>query len=71
MEKNTMTQTNEIQPQAHVGEGKRKRKHGAHIQFFIDPPLYRRMQDRARSEGLTAVSWIRRAAIKELRRKAL
>jgi hypothetical protein len=64
-----MTEAAETLARTAESTPKKRRKFGAHVQFFIDRKLYARMQACARSEGLTAVSWIRFAAIKELRRR--
>jgi len=55
------------QTQIQTVETKPKRR--AHVQMFIDPPLYKLMQACARQEGLAVTSWIRQNCVKELRRR--
>ncbi len=62
-----MTQATETRPQ--TGESK-PRKRRAHVQLFIDPPLYRRMQERAAEESVPTTTWIRRVCALALRRKS-
>ena len=39
-------------------------------QLCISKAVYRRLRQRARAEGLTFSTWLKRAAMKELRRKS-
>ena len=54
--------------QAGATGGSKPKKRG-HVQLFVELGLYRRMQSRARKESLALSIWLRRLAIRELRRK--
>ena len=48
---------------------KKRKYRGAHVQFEMKPAYWKRIQEIADSEGLTASSWVRSAVIRELRRR--